>query len=469
MIPATILEEIRARLPVSTLVGRRVRMKRAGREWRGLSPFNKEDTPSFYANDTKQFWHDFSSGKHGDVFAWLVETEGLTFPESVERLAAEAGVELPKEFPEARERAQRQRGLAEVVELASRFFEGCLAGDVGASARAYLDGREIGTDARHAFRLGYAPDSRSALREHLASSGVTLTAMAEAGLTIAPDDGSPQIDKFRDRIIFPICDARGQVVGFGGRALREGRGPKYLNSPETPLFDKGRLLYNLHRARGPAHDFGQVYVVEGNVDVLAMERSGFPNTVAPLGTALTAAQLDLLWQVVPEPTVLFDGDTAGRRAAARAIDTALPHLAPNRSLRFAGLPTGLDPDDLARSAGPDAIKRVLMASRPLVDALWQRELDLALHDTPERRASLEARLMDACGAIQHTSVRSHYRSEYRRRLSARFGRFSRAPGVIRLSPAALALMSRPVRIEDDPIGLAEEQRVAAELAELGQP
>jgi DNA primase len=317
--PPQILDEIRARLPVSTVVGRKVRLKKAGREWRGLSPFNAEKTPSFYANDQKGFFHCFSSGKHGDIFKFLMETEGLPFPEAVERLAAEAGVDLPKLTPEMREQETRRRGLHEIMDLACLWFEAALQGKAGRLAREYLDRRGMNPKVQRQFRLGFAPNDRFGLRDYLASKDVTPDAMAEAGLIISGPEIAVPYDRFRDRVIFPIEDLRGRVIAFGGRAMSADTPAKYLNSPDTPLFNKGHGLYNMNRARESAHARGTVIAVEGYVDVIAMSRAGFPNTVAPLGTALTPEQLALLWRYADEPLLCFDGDKAGRRAAYRAV------------------------------------------------------------------------------------------------------------------------------------------------------
>jgi DNA primase len=414
--PPSILEEIRARLPVTAVVGRRVRLAKAGREWRGLSPFNAEKTPSFYVNDQKGFYHCFSSGKHGDIFTFLMETEGVSFPEAVERLAAEAGVALPKISEEAEVEEKRRRGLHEVMDLAAQFFEANLAGKSGAGALRYLEGRGLGAEARRQFRLGYALPERFALRDHLAAQGISVEAMVEAGLLATRDDVAVPYDRFRDRVMFPICDLRGRVIAFGGRAMSADVQAKYLNSSETPLFHKGHVLYNHHAARKAAHDKGTVIAVEGYVDVIAMALAGFPHTVAPLGTALTEEQLALLWRMAPEPILCFDGDGAGRRAAYRAIDVALPHLVPGKSVRFALLPEGQDPDDLARSGGPSAIGAVLDAARPLVDLLWTREVEAAPLDTPERRAALEKRLFGLLAGIRDEDLRRHYRAEIGDRL-----------------------------------------------------
>lgn len=418
--PPSILEEIKARLPVSAVVGKRVRLAKSGREWKGLSPFNAEKTPSFFVNDQKGSFFDFSSGKNGDIFKFVMETEGLSFPEAVEKLASEAGVMLPKVSVEAQVQEERRKGLHEVVELAARFFEAELAGDRGAGARRYLSGRGLEGEARKVFRIGYGPPDRYALRDHLASKGVDAALMMEAGLLVHGDDIAVPYDRFRDRIMFPIHDVRGRIVAFGGRAMSAEVAAKYLNSPETPLFHKGSLLFNHHNARKGAHDTGQVIVVEGYVDVIAMSLAGFPQTVAPLGTALTEDQLGLLWRMADEPVICLDGDKAGRKAASRAIDLALPHLEPGKSLAFALLPDGQDPDDLARSGGRVAVAEVLQAARPLVDMLWTRELEAGPLDTPERRAAFERRLKEPLGLIKDETTRKHYRREMDERLEQLF-------------------------------------------------
>src|SRR5919112_5609301 len=416
--PPQVLEEIRARLPVSAVVGKRVRLKKAGREWRGLSPFNAEKTPSFYVNDQKQFYHCFSSGKHGDIFTFLMETEGLSFPEAVERLAAEAGVALPKLSQEDRAEEVKRRSLYDVMELAAEFFEDSLQGRLGVKARDYLAGRSLGRETQARFRIGYAPPERYALRDHLAGKGVPMEMMEEAGLLVTGEDVKVPYDRFRDRVMFPIGDVRGRVVAFGGRAMSADVPAKYLNSPDTPLFNKGRLLYNYHLARQPAHERGTVVAVEGYVDVISLSVAGVPNAVAPLGTALTEEQLALLWRLADEPILCFDGDKAGRRAAYRALDVALPSLVPGKSLRFALLPEGQDPDDLARSGGGAAVERVLKSAHPLVDILWAREIEAGPLDTPERRAALEARLREALAVMRDETLKRYYREEIEMRLAA---------------------------------------------------
>ncbi|MGA7488071.1 MAG: DNA primase [Xanthobacteraceae bacterium] len=418
--PPQFLDELRARLPVSEVVGRRVRLRKSGREWKGLSPFNKERTPSFFVNDQKSMWFDFSSGKNGNIFDFLMLTEGLSFPEAVERLAAEAGVPLPRISREDEAVYEHRRTLNDVVELAARFFETTLASRAGARARGYLADRGLDPATQVRFRLGYAPPDRFALKEHLGKEGIASEDMVEAGLLVAGDGIPVPYDRFRDRVMFPITDLRGRVIAFGGRALEKDAQAKYLNSPETPLFHKGGTLYNIAAARVAAHKGAGVFVVEGYVDVIAMVNVGFEATVAPLGTALTAEQLVLLWKMADEPTLCFDGDAAGRRAAYRAVDLALPLIRPGKSLKFASLPEGQDPDDLARSGGREAIDEVIGAARPLAAMLWLRETEAGAFDTPERRAAFEARVAEVTAAIADDTVRKHYRREFDDRLRQLF-------------------------------------------------
>jgi DNA primase len=414
------LDELRARLPVSEVVGRRVSLKKAGREWKGLSPFNKEKTPSFFVNDQKMAWFDFSSGKNGNIFDFLMLTEGLSFPEAVERLAQQAGMPLPKYSREEEARVERYKTLHDVVELAAKFFEATLAARAGAKARGYLADRGVDPATQLRFRLGYAPAERFALKEHLGKEGISADDMIAAGLLVSGDDIPVPYDRFRDRVMFPITDIRGRVIAFGGRALEKDAQAKYLNSPETTLFHKGATLYNIAAARVAAHKGATLVAVEGYIDAIAMVSAGLEATVAPLGTALTAEQLVLLWKMADEPILCFDGDDAGRRAAYRAVDLALPQLRPGKSLRFASLPEGHDPDDLVRSGGRDAINEVLAAARPLAQVLWMRETEAGAFDTPERRAALEARLSEIAGSIGDESVRRHYRQEFTTRLRRLF-------------------------------------------------
>ena len=414
--PPSLLDEIRARLPVSQVVSRKVALKRAGREFKGLSPFKQERTPSFTVNDQKGFYHCFASGEHGDIFAFVVKTEGLSFPEAVEQLAQEAGVPMPEAGPRDIQAEDERTRLYALVAVAAEYFETQLTASSGQEARRYLDKRGLTRDAIGHFRLGYAPNSKSALKEHLGKAGFSTAEMVASGMLIAGADIPVPYDRFRHRIMFPITNPKGRVIAFGGRALDPDAPAKYLNSPETPLFHKGGVLFNAHNARGPAHDKNQIIVVEGYMDVIALSEAGFPQTVAPLGTALTEDQLKLLWRMAPEPTLCFDGDAAGRRAAFRAVETALPHLMPGASLGFAFLPDGLDPDDLIRRQGADALQDILRESRPLVDVLWEKELASQPADTPERRAAFERRLEQLALQIRDSRVRGHYQRDIKDRL-----------------------------------------------------
>ncbi|MGH6671187.1 MAG: DNA primase [Xanthobacteraceae bacterium] len=467
------LDELRARLPVSDVVGRRVKLRKAGREWKGLSPFNKEKTPSFTVSDEKGFYHDFSSGKHGSIFDFVMETEGVTFPEAVERLAEMAGVALPAYSPEAEAREERRKTLHEVLEMAAAFFQSTLAARQGARGRGYLADRGIAPATQLKFQIGYAPAEQYALKEHLGAAKIPVEDMVEAGLLVAGEDIAVPYDRFRDRIMFPIADWRGRVIAFGGRALEKEVAAKYLNSPETPLFHKGATLYNIAAARKAAHDGAPVIAVEGYVDVIAMATAGYEATVAPLGTALTADQLALMWRMADEPVLCFDGDDAGRRAAYRAADLALPLLKPGKSLKFAALPDGQDPDDLARSGGREAIADVLAAAMPLAQIVWNRENEAGAFDTPERRAAFETRLSAITATIADETVRRYYRQDFGGRLRQLFappeasarrrgfdpaGRRGASPGRA-FSRGAVA----PVRLGDRPYVAASPQLAASPL------
>src|SRR6201998_4182380 len=414
------LDELRARLPVSEVVGKRVKLKKAGREWRGLSPFQQEKTPSFFVNDQKQAWFDFSSGLNGNIFDFVMKTEGVSFPEAVERLASMAGVPLPAVTPDAARHEQRRKTLHDVMELSAKFFADTLASRGGAKARGYLADRAISPSVQVQFRLGYAPGERFALKEYLGAQGIPVEDMVEAGLLISGDDIPVPYDRFRDRVMFPIADLRGRVIAFGGRALEKDQPAKYLNSPETPLFHKGDNLYNFAPARLATHNGAPLVVVEGYVDVIAMVGAGFAASVAPLGTALTENQLALLWKMADEPILCFDGDRAGKKAAWRAAELALPHLLPGKSLRFALLPEGQDPDDLARSGGRGAVEEVIAAARGLADVIWSREIEGGSFGTPERRAALEKRINELTNGIRDEVLRRYYRQDLGQRLQRAF-------------------------------------------------
>ena len=418
-IPPDFIDELRDRLSIASVIGGRVRLQKRGRDHTGLCPFHKEKTPSFTVSEEKGFFHCFGCGAHGDVVGFVMRSDNLSFPEAVERLARDVGMQVPTTSPEERQREERRATLHSVLEAAAAWFEAQLRAGLGRPGLDYLKRRGLQDDTIGRFRLGYAPDGRTALKDVLARGGFSEALMLEAGLIIRPDDGRPTYDRFRGRVMFPITDRRGRVIAFGGRILDQGE-PKYLNSPETPLFHKGRTLYALAQASRAAREGGEIVVCEGYMDVIALAEAGFAGAVAPLGTALTEGQIAELWQLTPEPILCFDGDAAGQRAASRAVERALPLLQPGKSLRFALLPPGDDPDSLIRGQGPTAMGEVLGAARPLIDVLWDQELAVRPTDTPERRAGFRQRLRGRIRQIADRSVSEDYRQEVERRLAAAF-------------------------------------------------
>jgi len=421
------MNEIKSRIRVSDVVSKHVKLKRQGREFSGLSPFTSEKTPSFFVNDEKGFYHCFSSGKHGDAISFLMELEGLTFPESVERLAEQIGIEMPKSDPAAEQRAARNKNTINWMEHAQAFFQKSLYKNIGQSSRDYLKSRGLTKTAADYFGIGYAPDNFSALKDDLIQKGAKQKTLIEAGLLVQPENKSRQPwDRFRDRIMFPIHDSRGRLVAFGGRAMDKNSKAKYLNSPETPIFQKGQLLYNYHRAHKavsiPQSNERGLIVAEGYMDVIALSRAGFKHSVAPMGTALTESQLMLLWRSGPEPILCFDGDKPGIRAAYRSIERALPLIGPTRTLRFAILPDGEDPDDLIKNKGKIEMQKILNQSIPLVKMLWEREVNRGSLDTPEAKAGLKSRILNAINEIQNEEVRTQYKSDLLSRFDSEFGR-----------------------------------------------
>ena len=420
-IPPQFLDEIRARLPLAEVIGRKVRLTKRGREHSGLCPFHNEKSPSFTVSEDKGFYHCFGCGAHGDVIGFVMRSEGLSFPETVERLAAEAGLQMPVASPEERQRQRRQADIFEALEKATAWFEAQLRSAAGAEARRYLEGRGLRPETIAGFRLGFAPDRRGALAAALKAEGISEALLAEGGLVKRVEGESQARDYFFNRIIFPITDRRGRSIAFGGRALSPQAKAKYLNSPDSPVFHKGRVLYNLARAGRAAHDSGEVIVVEGYMDVIALAQAGFPAAVAPLGTAITEAQIETLWRLAPEPLLCLDGDAAGQRAGLRAADRALPLVRPGLSLRFAVLPEGEDPDSLVEAQGPEAFRSVLEAAQPLSALLWRREVEAQPLDTPERQAGLAARLAKLLEAVGHDELKSAYRQDFTRRFEQAFG------------------------------------------------
>jgi len=413
------LDELRLRTTLSTLIGKSVKVVKAGREYKACCPFHNEKTPSFTINDEKGFYHCFGCGAHGDAIRWLTDQRGLVFMDAVKELADAAGLALPAPDPRAARKAEAARTLHDVMAAAQGWFVAQLAGIEGAEARAYLERRGIDAETRDAFGFGFAPDSRSKLKAALKDFDEAL--LVEAGMLIRPDGTERETyDRFRGRLMIPIRDARGRVIAFGGRILGTGE-PKYLNSPDTPLFDKGRTLYNLDKAAPAARKTDRMIVVEGYMDVIALAQAGFAECVAPLGTALTEHQIEKLWSMVECPVLCLDGDSAGQKAADRAMLRALPMLRPDRSLDIVTLPTGIDPDDLVRKKGPDAFALVLKAAQPLAERLWRYELAQGGTDTPERRAGLKQRLIDRASAIENELVGKEYRSQLLNRFFENFG------------------------------------------------
>ena len=440
----TFLDEIRDRVLISTVIGRRVTWDRRktnvsrGDYW-ACCPFHGEKSPSFHCEDRKGRYHCFGCGVSGDHFRFLTDLEGLNFPEAVQQIADLAGIAMPQPDPQAEKREKERTSLQDVMEMATQYFQDQLQSANGAKARAYLRDRGLTGRTIETFRLGYAPESRNALKEYLASKGVPREQIEACGLVRHGSDIPVSYDYFRDRIMFPILSSRDKVIAFGGRAMAPDAMAKYMNSPDTELFHKGQVLYNFARARraaqaaGDRRQSGTLIAVEGYMDVIALYQAGIENAVAPLGTALTDNQLDLLWKVTPQPVLCFDGDGAGVRAANRAADLALPAIKPGKSVSFALLPDGKDPDDLVKQEGRAPFDRVLSEARPLVDMVWQRETTGSVFDTPERRAELDARLKQIISVIADESVRYHYQQDIRNRLGSFFNQSSGASGERRQS------------------------------------
>ncbi len=441
------LDEIRARIPVSEVVKQRIALKKSGREWRGLSPFNKEKTPSFFVNDQKGFYHDFSSGKSGDQFKFLMEAEGLSFPEAVERLANMAGLQLPKQSQESEREEQKRKSLHDVMELATQFFEAQFAGASGREARDYAARRELRPETIKEFRVGFAPAGRFALKEFLAKQAVSIEDMIATGLLIAGGDIPVPYDRFRDRLMIPIHDQRGRVIAFGGRALNPDAPAKYLNSPETVLFHKSSVVFNFHRARQPAHEDGAIVVVEGYLDAISVFQAGLKSVVATMGTAFTDEQIACLWRLSSEPIVCFDSDRAGIGAAYKSIDRILPLLKVGQTFRFSFIQGGKDPDDLVRNEGIEAFKSVLAGSLPLWDVLWERETAGATYASPDAQAALEQRFNAIVKTIKDTTVLTAYQRTARMQLANLF--WQAAKSKQRELYSAKGLLRREVKIEKE--------------------
>jgi len=416
----SLLDEILQRTDLVQLVGKRVKLERKGHVFWGLCPFHKEKSPSFKVENERRTFHCFGCGAGGDAFKWLRETEGLNFPEAVKQLADLAGVQLPAWTPEEEEREARRKSLYEVVELAAGFFEEQLRADVGVQARDYLKSRGLTSEICSRFRIGYAPDSNGALITYLSTRKVPHNDMVEVGLARPADTNRAARDFFFNRLMFPIEDARGRVVAFGGRGLSPDAKPKYINTGETALFSKGRILYNFKRAREAVTKGQPLILAEGYLDVIALSEAGFHAAVAPLGTTLTEDQLHLLWRLQPEPVLCLDGDEAGLKAARRASRLALGHLKPSHSLRFVFLPSGEDPDSFLRTQGVAPMRAQIDRAQSLGDVLWQDETEGRDFSTPERRAGLEAELESIVKQIRDPKIADYYKRDFKERVFQAF-------------------------------------------------
>ncbi len=472
------LEELKTRLRPSEVIGKSVKLRKNGREWVGLSPFSKEKTPSFYVNDEKGFYHDFSSGKHGDIISFIQETERLSFMESVEKLALQAGMSMPVQTPQAAAQEQKKQSLTDWMELAGKWFSARLhdKNPHAQAARDYLKKRGLSDEDIHHFGLGYSPKDRTALKDALVQKGAKVADLVECGLLISVEGGGAPYDRFRDRLMFPIEDQRSKIVSFGGRALNPDEKAKYLNGPETPLFHKGQMLYGLPGAlkimgANQTKDYASdLVVVEGYMDVIACQRAHVP-AVAPLGTALTEEQIDILWRRHNEPTLCFDGDKAGMRAASRALDRALPKLKPGRSFKVCYLPNGQDPDDMLREKGALALREALTVTQPFVEVLFRREAEVEPLDTPEKKAGLKKRLRALAAQIEDKDLADSYRQDLLERLDALLApKRTAAPARTPWQPKAPfrkggKYMELPIQATQE--GLAASQKLSRSLDPMG--
>lgn len=454
MIPREFIQRLRETVPVSEIVGRRVPLKRKGREWEACCPFHQEKSPSFFVNDIKGFYHCFGCGAHGDALKFLMEFERMPYTEAVHSLAREVGLDVPQATPEQQRREQQRQTLEGVQEQAALWFAEQLQLAAGQEARDYLTRRGLSVETQKQFRLGYAPDSRTALRDHLLKRGASEQQLLDSGLIIQPENypshwersanaseqgegaveaapspashrsatspsgrGGRSYDRFRGRVMFPILDAQGNVIAFGGRLLsKDEKAAKYLNSPETALFHKGQVLYNWRNARAATEEKKPLLVVEGYMDVIALHQYGFAESVAPLGTALTEDHLRKLWQVCDTPILCLDGDNAGQKAMWRALELALPLLTPGKSLQFCILPRGEDPDDFLRNHGTEAFRTLLKTAQPLSRVMVEYTRRQTGEETPEQKAKLEASLEALAKRIAHPSLQQHFRSYFRQQL-----------------------------------------------------
>ena len=472
-LPAGFLDELRTRTSLSQVVGRKVvwdlRKSNQGKgDMWAPCPFHQEKTASFHVDDRKGFYYCFGCHAKGDAISFVRETENVGFMEAVEIIAREAGMQVPKQDPAAQAKSDRRTQLAEVMEQAVQYFRLQLKTANAAGARDYLAGRGLNEAVQDRWGIGFAPDSRQGVFAHLTGKGVAPELVIDAGLAAKPDDGRAPYDRFRGRIIFPIRDARGRAIALGGRAMDPNARAKYLNSPETALFDKGRSLYNLGPARQAAGKGAPLIVAEGYMDVIALSEAGFTACVAPLGTAITENQLQMMWRVCGEPVIALDGDTAGLRAAMRLIDLALPLLEAGQSLRFALMPEGLDPDDLLKMQGKGAMQRLVDGAVPMVQLLWRRETEAGNFDSPERKAALDKKLRAAISKIADVSIRNHYGEAIKQMRWELFApkRSVRGKGNWKAKPAPVQPSTKSSLLVNAGVGTEDHLREAVILAAL---
>ncbi len=412
-LPAGFLDELRSRTSIIQVVGRKVMWDtRKSNQGKGdmwaPCPFHQEKTASFHVDDRKGYYYCFGCGAKGDALGFVKETENVSFMEAVEILSREAGMQLPALDPKLVEISKKRDSLSEIVEEANIFYQNQLKSEAGHIAQAYMKKRQLKKEWQVMFQIGFAPNNANQLEKHLSAKNISVEKMIEAGLVAKSDDGKKTYDRFRNRIIFPIKDIRGKSIAFGGRALDPNAPAKYINSPESSLFDKGRTLYNHKNARDNLKKGNHLIVAEGYMDVIALTAAGFNAAVAPLGTAITESQLRMMWRLTDEPVIALDGDQAGINAAMRAIDLALPLLTIGKSLRFAVLPQGQDPDDIIKSDGKERMKEIIQNAVPMIDLLWQRALEGQNLDSPDRRAAFDASLKNITKKILEPTIRNHY-------------------------------------------------------------
>lgn len=409
-------DELRAKISIVDVVGAKIKLVRKGREYQACCPFHNEKTPSFTVNEAKGFYHCFGCGAHGDIIKFEMDANGLSFIDAVEKLAHKVGLQVPRLTPENKEQAEKRASAYDIMDMAAKYFAKILHLPEGREGLNYLYGRGFNDQIIERFRLGFAPGNNG-LKALLKSRGVEEKEMAELGLIAIPEDGRTSHDFFRNRVMIPIIDKRGKVIAFGGRVMDKSQ-PKYLNSPETPIFNKRRILYNYNYARDLGYEAKRLIICEGYMDVIAMDKYGVGYAVAPLGTALTEEQIQEAWKVVPEPICCFDGDAAGIRAAVRSVDRVLPLLKPGYSLQYAFLPDKMDPDEFLKAKGKDEFIKTVTSNVPLKELLWRKTLEGKSTDTPEQKALIEKEIKAEIALIKDETVKAYYLREMKAKVYA---------------------------------------------------